>query len=444
MSLKVAPGWEKTYGPWFFYVNRGDDYETLWHDAARFADDTAHRAFYDGAGIPGYLPTGHRATVTGSIRLSTDDSMAGATVVLSDDGVAFDQSRAGYQYWAEIAAEGGFRIPDVRPGTYRLSAYRPGVFDDFHVDGVTVTAPSANLGRYTWTPASAGGTTVLQIGIPDRTAMEFRDGDRYKHYGLFNDEGVFFSDGVHYVFGQSSDRDGWFFTQWRGYRENYRDGHFDAAGPRVTPPDFEAQFTLLHAPAADAVASLTIALASVQGGGMLSASLNGNPPQTWRVAGTGSSAIRSGAAGVYTSTVLRFPASQLRVGANTLRLRFEGTAIQYDAVRLAVDPADPALTARADLTLSNGLVVKNVGRDASQGPITVTVTLPAAAKLSGSGWTCATDGYRAADGISYECVRKEALAPGATFPAIAATIPFVTAVVSGGADGNTINNVAAR
>jgi rhamnogalacturonan endolyase len=443
MALRVAPGWEKTFGPWFFYVNASDDYAKLWQDAARFADPAAHRAFYDRLAIPGYVTTSGRATVRGTIRLATGDPMGGTTVVLSDDGVAFDRSHAGFQYWADAADDGSFVLPEVRPGTYRLSAYRPGVFDDFHVDGVTVANGAVDLGARTWTPESAGGTTVLEIGTPDRTAMEFRDGDRYKHYGLFNDEGADFPNGVHYLFGGTSDREGWFFTEWRSYRENFRDGRFVPNGPRVAPPDFQAEFPLRRAPAADATAELTIALASAQSNGMLSASLNGNPPQVWRVQGTGSSAIRSGASGVYESTVLRFPASQLRAGQNTLRLRFEGSAVQYDAVRLAVAPADATLVEQPDLTISKALAVKNVGRDASRGPVTVTVTFPAPAKLSGTGWTCGAEGYPAPDGIAYECVRRDALAPGQAFPAIAASGRPVLAVVAGGGDVNPINNVAA-
>jgi len=247
-ALKVPAGWTKTYGPWFFYVNQGDTsnaagYQAMWMDAVRYSDSAEHRAFYDVAQIPGYLPSSGRATVTGTIKLSTGDSMLGATVVLSDNGVPFDQSLAGYQYWADTAADGSFAVKDVRPGKYRLSAYRTGVFDDFHVDDVAVTAPSTAVGDHDWTPAGTQGTTVLQIGMPDRTAMEFKDGDRYKHYGLFNDEAVCFPNGVRYVFGlvegmlPASDRDGWFFTQWRSYRQNYRDGGYAASGPTVRPPD---------------------------------------------------------------------------------------------------------------------------------------------------------------------------------------------------------------
>src|SRR5579875_1677619 len=42
-ALTVTPGWTKTYGPWFFYINQGDTtssagYQSMWQDAAQYAD----------------------------------------------------------------------------------------------------------------------------------------------------------------------------------------------------------------------------------------------------------------------------------------------------------------------------------------------------------------------------------------------------------------------
>jgi hypothetical protein len=191
--------------------------------------------------------------------------------------------------------------------------------------------------------------------MPHRTAMEFKDGDRYKHYGLFRDLAQFFPQGVCYLFGTSSDREGWFFTQWRQYGELFR-----------------AQFTLRHADS-------TLA-----------------PPPG---------------------------------------LTISSRALGRAAWRL---------------------IVSNVGRDASAGPVTVAFCVPwpltaVPMHLTGDGRTCTQTGHVVVDGLSYECVRAGSLAPGTKFPpieargALMAAAParvLITAVVSGGSDINTVNNVA--
>jgi len=162
--------------------------------------------------------------------------------------------------------------------------------------------------------------------------------------------------------------------------------------------------------------------------------------------------------------VLRFPASQLRAGVNELTLHIATSAIQYDAVRLEVNPPDSTLAAQSDLTVSNRRVgpaayrleVTNVSHEPSAGPVTVAFTTPwpltgTPMKLSGDGWTCAQSGHVVVDGLAYECTRQDVLAPGAGFSPIEArgalmpNVPPVTtmAVVSGGGDVNTVNNVAA-
>src|SRR5579875_2324789 len=370
-SLTATPSWTKTYGPWFFYLNQGDTttaagYQAMWEDAAQYADSAIHQSFYDELGIPGYVTTANRSTVTGQITLNTGQSMLGTTVVLADNDVPFDQSTTGYQYWAEVNADGTFSLAGVRPGTYRLSAYKTGVLDDFHLDNVSVTGVSTSVGSNVWTPPvnevtpGAGSTTVLQVGIPDRTAMEFADGDNYKHYGLFNDETLDFPNGVNYVFGNvngmnaTSDRTGWYFTQWKSYKENYnpQTETYTSSGPTITPPDFKAYFTLNHAPAAGSVGYLTVAVASEGTNGTLEISLNGNASVNSALSNASSSATRSGASGIYISKVLQFPASEFLQGTNVVNFHYSQSTIQYDAISLEISPADATLAAHPDLTIS--------------------------------------------------------------------------------------------
>jgi uncharacterized repeat protein (TIGR01451 family) len=104
-------------------------------------------------------------------------------------------------------------------------------------------------------------------------------------------------------------------------------------------------------------------------------------------------------------------------------------------------------------TLSKGekgavynIEVRNVGGAPTTGAVTVSDLLPAsltAVALSGSGWNCSL--------TTRLCTRNDALAPGATYPAITLTVnvaanaptPLVnTAGVLVGGDVNLLNNVS--
>lgn len=92
------------------------------------------------------------------------------------------------------------------------------------------------------------------------------------------------------------------------------------------------------------------------------------------------------------------------------------------------------------------LVVSNSGAGATAGQVVVTDTLPAglsATGLSGTGWTCTL--------ATLTCTRSDALAAGASFPAITLTVSVAAnaaaqvtnqAAVSGGGETNTANNSA--
>jgi rhamnogalacturonan endolyase len=494
ISLTVTPGWSKTVGPWFFHINTSPnaaattsdaDYQAMWQDAAQYADPALYQAFYDELSIPGYTASSGRATVSGQIQIPGLTSMAGATVMLGDNSTQFDQSHVGYQYWAPANPDGTYSLTGVRPGTYRLSAYKPGVFDDFHLDNIAVSAPSTAVASQTWNPpinqasTGAGSTVVMQLGIPDRTAMEFRDGDNYKHYGVFNDEGLDFPSGVVFVFGNvsglspTSERNGWYFTHWNSYTHNWDPSlgsspYIVNARP-VSLPDPQIKFNLAHAPATSAKGYVTVAVASAQAATTVTLTLNGHTA-TGSAPTASSSAERSGAGGIYNSVSIPFPAADFVAGTNTLSIHSSQTPIQYDAIRVEISPADSTLAPQPDLTLSTNpagsfvqggtaqysVVVSNAGTDASIGPVTVAVTLPwsmtaSPAVLSGNGWTCETSGHVAVDGLAYECTRGDSAIAGGSFPPISVSASLLPgtpssvqtcAVVSGGADVDTVNNQA--
>ncbi|HEY0173592.1 MAG TPA: DUF11 domain-containing protein, partial [Pyrinomonadaceae bacterium] len=92
------------------------------------------------------------------------------------------------------------------------------------------------------------------------------------------------------------------------------------------------------------------------------------------------------------------------------------------------------------------VTVSNVGGSATSGTVTVTDTVPAGLTspiASGTGWTCATSGQ------TVTCTRSNALAAGASYPAITVNVAVApnsplsvtnTATVSGGGQTNTAND----
>jgi uncharacterized repeat protein (TIGR01451 family) len=95
---------------------------------------------------------------------------------------------------------------------------------------------------------------------------------------------------------------------------------------------------------------------------------------------------------------------------------------------------------------SYSITVTNSGASATAGTVTVTDTLPASltpTAISGSGWSCTL--------ATLTCARSDALAAGASYPAITLTVNVSsnapssvtnTATVSGGGETNTANDIA--
>jgi rhamnogalacturonan endolyase len=339
-SIVATGDWSKTYGPYLLYLNTGTSRTTLHNDALKYANVKWDQAFYDTLGIPGYVTSGQRSTVTGKIRLSTSESMAGATVVLSDNETDFTQTWQGYQYWTSPNADGTFRISGVRPGTYRLSVYRTHYFGDFHIDNITVPAATTyKLPAQIWTPQRFG-QQLWQIGVPDRTSFEFRNGVNFRNYGnqlLFPQQ---FPNGVNYVIGRSHPATDWNYVQYQQLNG-------------VRQPDWTVQFNLKNAPKAGSTATLTIALAgwSLDAPrpptvpGSLTVIVNGVKQPAWNFPtdATDAASYRSAASGGYHLNYLQFSASSLlKAGTNILAFRInDGSTtavnnVQYDALRFEI------------------------------------------------------------------------------------------------------------
>ncbi|HLL66890.1 MAG TPA: polysaccharide lyase family protein [Micromonosporaceae bacterium] len=339
-ALEVYGEWSKTFGPYFLYLNTGDDPVALRADAMRYARFSAHAEFYDQVALPGWTPTSERSSVSGRIRIRGSHNMAGAVAVLSDNRVDFQRTVLGYQYWSEVNVDGSFHLRNVRPGTYRLSVYKPGVWGEYARDDVVVSADCRlRLPEAVWEPPR-NGRTVWQIGTPDRTSAEFRRGAEARQWGLVAKFPEDFPDGVAYVVGQSTTED------WNYVQHQRIDG--------VLAEPWRIRFDLDRAPRTGSTATLTIALAA-----WAMDTARPVPPEpsnltvhvndttlvwTFQPDDARGATYRSSAAGFYLRREFRFDAAALRPGSNEIVLRINedapevvGNQAAYDAIRLEID-----------------------------------------------------------------------------------------------------------
>jgi rhamnogalacturonan endolyase len=336
LSFAAGEEWSKIYGPWMLYLNTGASTDTLWADAK--AQAARQRAQWPPAWMtnPLFPPASARATVTGRLLITDPQdpaaSPAGAWVGLALPQPDWQKQGKAYQFWVHARPDGSFAIPAVRPGTYTLYAFTPGVMDQFRRDDILVKpgTPLA-LGTLTWTPLRFG-QQLWQIGTPDRSAAEFRHGDNYRQWGLWQKFPTDFPHGVNYIIGQSHPATDWNYAhvnilqngQWIGTTWNIL---FDTPQP---PPS--------------GLATLRIALAAAHNA-KLTITVNSHPVASFRTPAD-NALIRAGIHGQYAEHDIPFPSSLLIPGRNTISLTQSAAgnaqkSVMYDCLRLELDPTHP-------------------------------------------------------------------------------------------------------
>ncbi|KAL4787748.1 galactose mutarotase-like domain-containing protein [Aspergillus varians] len=226
----LTHGFERTFGPQFYYFNKGDPGASLSElraDAARYADPEWDEEFYDSIArhVPGFVPSAGRTTVTGEVGLP-----AGAKrpiVVLSEDGRDFQLNvfdARSFQYWAEIEGDGRLSIPRVVEGSYRVTIYADGIFGWFVQDNVQVSREASASYKFTWDEESAG-EELWRIGIPDKSSGEYLHGyapdtskplqpEQYRIYWGQYDYVAEFPDGVNFHVGKSDPAQDLNYIHW--------------------------------------------------------------------------------------------------------------------------------------------------------------------------------------------------------------------------------------
>jgi rhamnogalacturonan endolyase len=406
--------WSKTCGPFFYYVNSVPTSVTdprqasqlLFQDA--LAQAAAEKAAWPYAWfkLGGYVPESGRGTVTGKLAIADPGNphapLGNIWVGLEQQPPTvrqtydFQKYSKPYQFWVQTGADGSFRIPHVIAGSnYTLWAYGPGAAGTFlsqnqtggqaplELDvpakpfAVTVAAGGpTDLGTVTWTPQRVG-PTVFELGYPDRKADKFRHGDDYwvpepsPKLGyptpIWGGEPEFPLDnpnGLAYTVGQS---------QWPRDWSYIIPAPPDSAGA-YQPGTGTITFNLPVAPADDAQASVYLACAGDESGGII-VSVNGTNlgtapgvtarPNPVTAAGfdpptgyTDDSAEHFSDHGPFFDQRINFPGNLLHAGANTLSIQVAGKKgmpyLMLDYLRLELTGYVPPAPASVSAIAGNG------------------------------------------------------------------------------------------
>lgn len=228
IEINANEHWRKIVGPFLIYSNTGANTRDIWQDALHRAEKEKKAWPYAWADAPGYEHSNERGSATGNISVNdpqdTKATAAGAwiglahapyPVNLEGKPTTFDWQLDGkyYQYWARVDAKGDFTIPNARPGTYVLYAFNDGILGDYSKTDVTIQAgKTTNLGKLKWVP-ERNGKQLWDIGIPNRSAREFRHGDHYWQWGLYNLYPQEFPNDVDFIIGKSDYHNDWNYAQ---------------------------------------------------------------------------------------------------------------------------------------------------------------------------------------------------------------------------------------
>lgn len=323
--------WSKIYGPWFIYLNSGENREEMHQDAKnRYAVEQSEWP-YGWCGNQLYPAANERGSVSGKVSMTDGTSPEGATVILSrkirDDNDHWEGQGFDYIYYTNADEAGNFGIEDIRAATYTMYISMDGVFDEYRQDGISVTAGENNdIGAVSWKPAR-NGRKLWQIGTPDRRPSEFKHGDIYSDkWGLWYDYPTDFPDGVHFAIGQSNEKTDFNWAHCNVYTGNPEDGRWG-----ISP--WYIYFDLDEIPAG--MCYLTIGICGNRYG-VLNINVNNNDIETLDDIYSDGAYIRCGVRGY--NQVFTVPIEQryLKAGRNTLKLTqtndYRYAGIYYDSI----------------------------------------------------------------------------------------------------------------
>jgi rhamnogalacturonan endolyase len=325
----AGEAWEKFYGPFFIYVNSGKP--DLVADAMEVAD--RERAAWPYAWLTHPAAGLERGTVSGILKMEHGTGAAGACVILAqptDSAFQWQHQGKGYIYCVDADSDGRFVLRNVRPGNYTLYSFVAGVFGTFRKDGVEVAAQlDTDLGALARQPV-AYGKILWQIGVPDRSAAKFKNGDLPRGWVKSHSYEKDFPHDVDFVVGQSKESEDWHYYQPPA--KKLEDGS-------IVPSTWSIRFNLDPADIpAEGECRMTVALA---GANYATLRLRMNGKEIKRISPPNDFLYQFGQSqGLYSLHEIFFASGLLQSGSNTLLLDQEGSShsahVMYDCLRLEI------------------------------------------------------------------------------------------------------------
>lgn len=310
-AMTLAEGQKILYGPFFVYVNGGESTDAMIADAKAMA--SAKQAEWPFEWFVNENYPLDRATVSGQLTLTNGMSPEGMQVVLAAPGKELYQQTGGYMFTAKADENGYFAIPNVRKGDYSLYAYATKgiVTDELEKKDISVSGDT-DLGTIRWEPVTLE-SQLWNIGENNRMSDGFRLSEQPRSYGHWEGPEA----NLTYVIGESTPENNWYYAQTKNGK-------------------WTIEFNLDRAYEGSAI--LTASVAGATNNPRIAVEVNGKKQANWSFyndAGIYRSAILGGRHSVRT---VEFPASELKVGKNTITLTQSGIGrnggVHWDCVKL--------------------------------------------------------------------------------------------------------------
>lgn len=343
IAVDAGEQWSKTFGPYLMYVNSDKSgVDAMWADAKKkVVEEQAKWPYKWITNVPDYPSAAQRGSISGTFTVKDPfkPKLTGgnAWVGVIEPGIDWQTDSKHYQYWIKADAKGNFTIPAIRPGKYTLHAFVNGAIGEFAKNDVVVKEGSkTNIGEVKWDIPRDKGKLVWEIGIPDRTAGEFKFGKQYWNSFMWETYSPALPNPLVYTVGSSDWHNDWNYVQSAYWK---KDGGFSQWPWRI---NFK-----LDKIAKSGFATLTFAFASTDHCNLQTFVNNENKPFNVFVptVNTGGNAlVRQGIHARYDTYVLPIPVSELHIGDNYITLLgTKGTNrsdhIMYDYLSLEVPSA---------------------------------------------------------------------------------------------------------
>ncbi len=334
LELGQDEKWSKVIGPFAVHFNQGANADDLLKSACKQASIERVAWPYVWLNHERY-PTGkRRGGLSGKLLVDEVPAVNGGMWVgltapeyeLFGKAVGWQRDGRNYQYWTKARKDGSFSLANVRPGTYVMHAFMDGILGEFERTNVTVRQGEVHsIGDIHWKPERAG-PTLWEIGIPDRSAAEFKNGDQYWHWGNYLKFRSDFPNGVDYTVGKSDWRKDWHICQPLD---------LSPEGKVLGDSTWTVRFPLENVSAGGA--RLRISFCGSRLGSRLQLGMNGSDVGDIELPEDGTM-HRDSHRGMWFERSFDIPAGKLKAGENILNFRLGGTAwhqgVLYDYIRM--------------------------------------------------------------------------------------------------------------